>query len=124
MAAVTVGNILLAVDNWVHRRERRELALAAELSGKPSLQVQLDDYKRHTEQFRLERAAVVAKELAAMLAEIRALRTEIDRLHSKASDEGDRMVKILGDGSIRFTRIETQVGELYRILDRRQEPRD
>lgn len=130
LIGVTLGQILLAVDNWVHRRERKEAALEYQQSGRASLQAQIDaivsdsaQYRRtlveglsqHREQqekLRLERASTLASEMAG-------IHGSLDRLHRKTTENAVAHQEMAG----RVLTVELRLEEVFRMLDRRTENR-
>jgi len=134
LIGVTLGQVLLAVDNWVHRRERKEAALEYQQSGRASLQAQIDaiisdsaQYRRtlveglsqHREQqekLRLERAATLASEMAG-------IHGSLDRLHRKTSDNTEAHQDMAGRVESRLLTVELRLDEVFRMIDRRSENR-
>lgn len=109
LIVVTTGQVMIAVDRWVHRQESKDSSLTEQAShSRVSLQAQIDTH----ELLRIERAAVTTEEL-------RRLHFELDRLHQAASDEGDRLQSSVGHMMDRLTKQESRVDEIFRILERR-----
>lgn len=74
LVVVTLAQVAQWVDRWVHRREWRERELELAATGAPSLKSQLESAQR----------------------EIVAMRDEVQRLHTAASDFNGKLTERIG----------------------------
>lgn len=127
LAVMTLAQVLIHIDGWVHRRERKEAALEYQQSGRASLQAQIDAAcaslvaaqaaadRQHAadEAMRLERASILAKELADF-------HLTLVRMGEKASAAGTQQQVAIGRAEGRLSAAEQRIEALE---DRRGRPR-
>lgn len=100
--ATLVGIVALAIDRWVHGREKTEDQHGHEISR----QKEITD--------RIEREYKV---------EVTRLWVEIDRIHEKASDMSSEFQTRGGELSTDLAVLKEIVTSLQRVMDRRSTPR-
>lgn len=109
LIAVTVVQAALAVDSWVHRRERASAKLRSETVGPASLSARIDAAERMHGQ----RDEHIQTELGDV-------RREIDDARRKASDDERVYQRTLGRVNERLARIEERI-RISRSIDDRED---
>lgn len=115
LIVVTLSQVALAVDGWVHRREKKESDQEHATLGGPSLQAQLSYQKDAA----LADRRFADAEMARMRDDINGLRVTLNDLGQKSSDRANTVQGSVAAISERLAKTEQSVEEVRRVLDLR-----
>ncbi len=110
LVLVTGGQIALAVDRWVHKRQIAEKTIADAADGAPSVSTRLAEHRREQEQNN-----------ARVEEELKRLNNHVDRINEEASRRHTFITIKVGESDNRLVRLETKLEEVFRLLGRRLE---
>lgn len=93
-----VVTIIIAVSRWAMKVNKKESDLQAEISGKVPLEAQI----KREEERRMDQFATLEQRIDDQDA-------EIESLHKKASDEGTRTQKMVGETDLKMARMDKDI---------------